>query len=299
MTQALQRSRGKTAKQKKQTGQPTSEAAIAQRTPRKLASLEQPTDTTEASEAETTVDEPENSAEPEVSAAPMPKKSARKRAARSQPKDTPATEQGMQVICSQSQFHDALAIASCAAPAKPSHPVLANVLVVADANAQQVHLTVTDLAMTIQASFEAQVLLGSEITAPVEMLSGMIKQFPTGNITLNSQAQVTKPPSEDEQPTKTCYITLSDADGKYEIRGIPAEEFPPIATIKAAPVSLPTNMLREGLKGVLYAISPDETKRILTGVSIQIGQKALKFIATDGHRVAIVEVSTEGISLID
>ncbi|MEG4961809.1 MULTISPECIES: hypothetical protein [unclassified Microcoleus] len=52
-------------------------------------------------------------------------------------------------------------------------------LIVADAKAQQVHLTVTDLAMTIQASFEAQVLLGSEITVPVEMLSGMVKQFPT------------------------------------------------------------------------------------------------------------------------
>jgi len=55
----------------------------------------------------------------------------------------------MQVICSQSKFHDALAIASCAAPTKPNHAVLANVLVVADAKAQQVHLTVTDLAMTI------------------------------------------------------------------------------------------------------------------------------------------------------
>ena len=53
--------------------------------------------------------------------------------------------------------------------------MLANVLVVADAKAQQVHLTVTDLAMMIQASFEAQVLQGSEITAPVEMFSGMVK----------------------------------------------------------------------------------------------------------------------------
>jgi DNA polymerase-3 subunit beta len=291
MTQALQRSRGKTAKQKKQTEQPTSEAAIAQRVPETLASLEQPTDPAEASEAEATVDEPENSAESKVLAEPVPKKSSRKRAARSQPKDAPTTEQGMQVICSQSQFHDALAIASCAAPAKPSHPVLANVLVVADAKAQQVHLTVTDLAMMIQASFEAQVLLGSEITAPVEMLSGMVKQFPPGNITLNSQTQVIKPASEDEQPTKTCSITLSDADGKYEIRGIPAEEFPPIATLKAAPVSLPTNVLREGLKGVLYAISTDETKRILTGVYIQIRQNALKFIATDGHRVALAKLS--------
>ena len=295
MTQALKRSRDTAAKQKKQTEKPASEAAIAQRVPKTLTSLEQPTDTSEVSEAEATVDEPKNSAEPEVSAEPVPKKSSRRRAAKSQPKDTSATEQGMQVICSQSQFHDALVIASCAAPTKPSHPVLANVLVVADADAQRVHLTVTDLAMTIQASFEAQVLLGSEITVPVEMLSGMVKQFPTGSINLNSQMQTTQPISGEEQPIKTCSITLSDADGNYEIRGIPAEEFPPITIPKMTPVSLPTNVLREGLKGVLHAISTDETKRILTGVYIQIRQNVLKFVATDGHRVAIAELSTEGI----
>ncbi|MGI0484270.1 DNA polymerase III subunit beta [Pantanalinema rosaneae CENA516] len=295
MTQALEKSRDKAAKQKKQTEQPTSKAAVAQRVPETLTSLEQPTNTSEVSEAEATVDEPKNSAELEVSAEPVPKKSSRRRAAKSQPKDTPETEQGMQVICAQSQFHDALAIVSCAVPTKPSHPVLANVLVVADADAQQVHLTVTDLAMTMQASFEAQVLLGSEITVPVEMLSGMVKQFPTGSINLKSQMQTTQPISGEEQPIKTCSMTLSDADGNYEIRGIPAEEFPPITTPKVTPVSLPTNILREGLKGVLYAISADETKRILTGVYIQIGQNALKFIATDGHRVAIAELSTEGI----
>ena len=79
MTPALQRSRTRSAKQKKQTEQPTFEAAIAQRIPGKLAFLEQPTDTSEASEAEATVDEPEKSAEPEVSAEPVPKKSSRKR----------------------------------------------------------------------------------------------------------------------------------------------------------------------------------------------------------------------------
>jgi DNA polymerase III subunit beta len=137
----------------------------------------------------------------------------------------------MQVICAQSEFYGAVAIASCAAPAKPSHPVLANALVVADAKAQQVHLTVTDLAMTIQASFAAEVSLAGEITVPVEILANMVKQFPSGNITLNSQMQVTEAVSADEPPIKTCAITLSDADGKYEMRGIPADEFPPITTV--------------------------------------------------------------------
>uniref|UniRef100_A0A832H274 DNA polymerase III subunit beta n=1 Tax=Oscillatoriales cyanobacterium SpSt-402 TaxID=2282168 RepID=A0A832H274_9CYAN len=286
MTQTLQKSKDNPAKQLKRTNEIKPTPVIDSAEENQMV---------HASEAD--VNESITEAEPiakQRSRTNSPQK-AKRRSAKSTANQTPESEQGMQVICSQSKFHDALAIASCAAPTKPNHPVLANVLVVADAKAQRVHLTVTDLAMTIQASFEAQVLLSSEITVPVEMLSGMVKQFPTGSINLNSQMQITQPISGDEQPIKTCSITLSDADGNYEIRGIPAEEFPPIATPKVAPVSLPTNILREGLKGVLYAISTDETKRILTGVYIQIGQNALKFVATDGHRVAIAELSMEGI----
>lgn len=286
MTQTLQKSKDKTAKQLKRTNEIKPEPVIDSAEEHQVVHESEADVNESITDAETITKQRSQTNSPQKS---------KRRFAKSTTNQTPENEQGMQVICSQSQFHDALAIASCAAPTKPSHPVLANVLVVADAKAQQVHLTVTDLAMTIQASFEAQVLLGSEITVPVEMLSGMVKQFPMGSINLNSQMQITQPISENEQPTKTCSITLSDADGNYEIRGIPAEEFPPITTPKVTPVSLPTNILREGLKGVLYAISADETKRILTGVYIQIGQNALKFIATDGHRVAIAEVSTEGI----
>lgn len=39
---------------------------------------------------------------------------------------------------------------NCATPAKPSHPILANVLMIADVETQQIHLTVTDIALTIQ-----------------------------------------------------------------------------------------------------------------------------------------------------
>ncbi|OYE00238.1 DNA polymerase III subunit beta, partial [Nostoc sp. 'Peltigera membranacea cyanobiont' 232] len=154
--------------------------------------------------------------------------------------------------------------------------------------------TVTDLALTIQASFEAQVLLKGEITVPVEMLFEIVKHCPNGNITLSSQTQIIQLIDEEKQ-TKICSLSLSDADGKYEIRGISAEDFPPSSIIDAAPIPLPTTVFKDGLKGVIYAISTDENKYILTGVHIQLTQEKLKFIGTDGHRVATTELSTQGI----
>ncbi|WP_144052327.1 DNA polymerase III subunit beta [Anabaena sp. PCC 7108] len=216
-------------------------------------------------------------------------------------------ELGMEVICEQAKFYDALFLVNCATPAKPSHPILANVLIIADVETQQIHLTVTDLALTIQASFAAQVLLKGEITVPVQILLEIVKHCPNGTISLNSQTQITQftdddkqqtqitQSTDDDKQTKICSLCLSDADGKYEIRGISAEEFPPTNIIDATPMSLATTIFKDGLKGVLYAVSTDENKYILTGVHLQLTQEKLKFIGTDGHRVAITELSTQGI----
>jgi DNA polymerase III subunit beta len=216
-------------------------------------------------------------------------------------------ELGMEVICEQAKFYDALFLVNCATPAKPSHPILANVLIIADVETQHIHLTVTDIALTIQASFAAQVLLKGEITVPVQILLEIVKHCPNGTISLNSQTQITQftdddkqqtqitQSSDDDKQTKICFLCLSDADGKYEIRGISAEEFPPTNIIDAAPVSLATTIFKDGLKGVLYAVSTDENKYILTGVHLQLAQEKLKFIGTDGHRVAITELSTQRI----
>ncbi|WP_321206721.1 DNA polymerase III subunit beta [Tolypothrix tenuis] len=231
----------------------------------------------------------------DISAEPISNKPTNKRSAKLESNSQPLIELGMEVICSQTKFHDALSLVSCATPAKPIHPILANALILADIETQQIHLTVTDLALTIQASFEAQVLLKGEITVPVEMLFDIVKHCPNANINLNSQTQIIQLNDEDKQ-TKICSLGLSDADGKYEIRGISAEEFPPIYTIDATPIPLPATVFKDGLKGAIYAISTDENKYILTGVHIQLAQEKLKFIATDGHRVAITELSILGIA---
>ena len=229
-----------------------------------------------------------------TSTEPISNKRTNKRSAKSELNSQPFIESGMEVICSQTKFHDALSLVSCATPAKPTHPILANALIIADIETQQIHLTVTDLALTIQASFEAQVLLKGEITVPVEMLFEIVKHCPNGNITLTSQTQIIQLIDEEKQ-TKICSLGLSDADGKYEVRGISAEDFPPSSTIDATPIPLPTTVFKDGLKGVIYAVSTDENKYILTGVHIQLTQEKLKFIGTDGHRVATTELSTQGI----
>jgi DNA polymerase-3 subunit beta len=220
-------------------------------------------------------------------------KRAKKRDAKSKIKSQALIQSGMEVICEQDTFYQALAFVSCATPNKPAHPILANVLIIADVETQQIHLTATDLALTIQASFAVQVISKGEVTVPVEILFEIVKHCPNGNLTLNSQTQINQ--VDEDNQIRVCSLHLSDVDGNYEIKGISAEEFPSISKIDANPISLPKTVFQEGFKSVAYAISNDETKYILTGVNMQVTQESLKFVTTDGHRVAISELSTQGI----
>jgi DNA polymerase-3 subunit beta len=239
----------------------------------------------------------------------MPKTLKTQRSKTSKPIETPIQPQtetheqplvetkGIQIICSQNDLSTNLSLVSHAVPQRPTHPVLANVLLVADKTLQQVHLTVFDLSLGIQTSFDAKVRSGGEITIPVEILSDIVERFPNGDITLNNQAVKADKPAESEETVESLIATLTADSGRYQVRCLSAEEFPriPVVTAQQA-IHLPAETLKEGLRGSLFATSTDETKLILTGIHLKLEQDTLEFAATDGHRLAVLQASTQGIA---
>lgn len=209
---------------------------------------------------------------------------------------------GMQVICPQELLSRALTFVKAVTPSKPIHPVLANALIVAKQREQQVTLTVSDMALTVSATFDAQVEVGGEITVPVEVLVGVVSKCPTGNITLVSTTSVvpvtktrSNPKATSEEPLLNHLVWLEDEQGgTVEIRGMGVEEFPAVATVEGKVTSLSASLVKTGLKGVLFATSTDEAKKILTGVQWAFNhtQNTLNCTATDGYQVALISLST-------
>ena len=182
----------------------------------------------------------------------------------------------MKLLCSQSDLNTNLSLVSRAVPSRPTHPVLANVLLVCDAGTQRVSLTAFDLSLGIQTSFPAEVEQSGEITLPAKLLSDIVTRLPNGGLSL----EVT-----DDQS-----VTLSALTGKYQIQGLGAEEFTSLPVVEdTEPVYLPAEGLLEGMRGSLFAASTDETKQVLTGVHLSISGDGLEFAATDGHRLAVVK----------
>jgi DNA polymerase III subunit beta len=193
----------------------------------------------------------------------------------------------MKLLCSQSDLSTNLSLVSRAVPSRPTHPVLANVLLQADAETNQVSLTAFDLSLGICTSFNAEVWQGGAIALPAKLLVDITSRLPEGEITLDDEAIQTS-------TGEGLILTLTPKSGYYQVRAMSAEEFPELPIIEnAAPIHLTTAALIEGLKGSLFATSADETKQVLTGVHLTVKQDTLEFGATDGHRLAVVETINE------
>ncbi|NEO28492.1 MAG: DNA polymerase III subunit beta [Kamptonema sp. SIO4C4] len=192
----------------------------------------------------------------------------------------------MKLTCSQSDLNANLSLVSRAVPSRPTHPVLGNVLLIADADAQQVYLRAFDLSLGIQTSFPAQVSDGGKITLPAKTLNDIVSRLPEGEITLSQEEEA----GEEEENL----VILNSTVGRYSLRSLDAEEFPELPTVDdGESVMLPVESIIEGLRSTLFAASTEETKQVLTGVHVLLNQDNIEFAATDGHRLAVVEAPNE------
>ncbi|MGY6530205.1 MAG: DNA polymerase III subunit beta [Cyanobacterium sp.] len=191
----------------------------------------------------------------------------------------------MKIICSQSELKNNLSLVSRAVPSRPTHPILGNVLLVADGEKNTVTLTGFDLSLGMRTSFAAEVEEGGSITLPAKLFNDIVSRLPDGEITVSFDSD-----EVDNNPS----VAIASMYGKFQLRGVSADEFPELPAVeKEEALMLPVTALSEGLKGSLFAASGDEAKQILTGIHLTRNLDTLEFAATDGHRLAVVKTTDD------
>ena len=185
----------------------------------------------------------------------------------------------MKVVCSQSELNSALQLVSRAVATRPTHPVLANVLLTADAGSNRLSLTGFDLSLGIQTSLAASVETSGAITLPARLLGEIVSR-------LSSDSPVTLAVEDAGEQ-----VQLTSLSGSYQMRGMSADDYPDLPMVESGmTLKLQPERLVQALKGTLFASSGDEAKQLLTGVHLKFNQRALEAAATDGHRLAVLNV---------
>jgi DNA polymerase-3 subunit beta len=185
----------------------------------------------------------------------------------------------MKLVCSQAELNSSLQLVSRAVAARPTHPVLANVLLTADAATGRLSLTGFDLSLGIQTSLPAAVESSGAITLPARLFGEIVSR-------LSADSPITLSCPEGEEQ-----VELTSHSGSYRMRGMPADDFPDLPLVQTGtPIRLDAESLVRGLRATLFASSGDEAKQLLTGVHLQLGAEGLECAATDGHRLAVLRL---------
>ncbi len=211
------------------------------------------------------------------------------------PDTAPAT-----VLVSTHQLARAMEMLKEAGSGKPIQPVLANVLIQANPDERELMLTATDTTLITRTVIPATVSSCWETTAPLTLLHGAARELPTQDCELHLVRELV--PNRSKQKSKeieahTLHILAGDKKA-YEFNGIPAAEFPAVHGVEGESLitlELPPRAFKAGLEAVLFATGKNPNMAIIQGVHLQLFEHQVIATATDGHRVAMAEISLQGI----
>ncbi len=160
-------------------------------------------------------------------------------------------------------------------------PILANVLVKADRG--KLSLKATDLDLEVTDSIAAEVSPGGSTTVPAHMFYEIVRKLPEG-------AQIVLEGSGDR-----AVLSLRAGRSRFTLQTLPESDFPDLA---AGEMSHSFKVAAGDFKRLIdktqFAISTEETRYYLNGIYLHTagtGKSAmLRAVATDGHRLAQVEL---------
>ncbi len=188
----------------------------------------------------------------------------------------------MEIICNQNEFNYAIQLVSKAVASRPTHPILANLLLTADQGTNKISLTGFDLNLGIQTSFDAAVNKSGAITVPSKLLSEIVNKLPSET-----------PVSLDVDESSDNILIKSDR-GSFNIKGIPSDDYPSLPFVESGTsLNIDPSSFLKALKLTIFASSSDDSKQLLTGVNFTFNLKYLESAATDGHRLAVVLVDNK------
>jgi len=153
-------------------------------------------------------------------------------------------------------------------------------------SAAGLRITGTDLDIEAHADIDVIDGTGGEWSACINssVLAGIARVAGTMNIRIERASNA-----------QTATITLGDGAAFYEIETLNELDFPEIGGGRGDLIEAFTNgMFAATLDKVQWCVSTEETRYYLNGVCWHTTAKDRRFVATDGHRMAICRYASEG-----
>jgi len=154
-------------------------------------------------------------------------------------------------------------------------PVLANVLLAARDG--KLHITGTDLEVELVAASVVSVQQPGDITVPGRKLLDIFRALPEKtNVTLSTEGE---------------RVSVRGGRSRFTLSSLPAAEFPLVEEINTQQtLSVPQGDFRRLIDKTHFSMAQQDVRYYLNGLLLETDGKALRAVATDGHRLALCEM---------
>ena len=162
---------------------------------------------------------------------------------------------------------------------KNTIPILANVLM--EAKGDHVSFLATDLEVGLRSKCAATVTKPGSLTLPAKKFYEIVKSLPETDIRI----------AEDKGGVK---IAADRFDSRMQT--LPREDFPTLPESGGTPMAtLERNAVKEMVAKTQFAITGEDTRYFLNGALFVLRPEEMSLVATDGHRLALVSVTRNGV----
>lgn len=186
----------------------------------------------------------------------------------------------MRLVIERGELLKALGHVTSVVERRTTIPILSNVLL--RARDDKLAFKATDLEREVVEEVSAEVTTAGAVTVPAHILHDIVRKLPDG-----SEVEI-------KLDTVKERLTLASGQARFALQTLSADDFPDVS---AGELSHRFDMQAADLKRLIektrFAISTEETRYYLNGIylhTVTRGAETLRAVATDGHRLARVEL---------
>jgi len=165
---------------------------------------------------------------------------------------------------------------------KTTIPILSNLLLeVGDSN---LRISATDMELGVRSSCPAKVKKEGAGTVPAKRLLDIIRSLPEAEVKVKA--------------LENHWIQVTCERSSFKLVGMAKDNFPVLPAAPKHLAGLPATVLATVIDRTIFAISSEETRYTLNGALLLLKPQGVSMVATDGHRLALIEreVEVEGLS---
>lgn len=161
---------------------------------------------------------------------------------------------------------------------KKTIPILSNILLQAEEGF--LRLAATDLEVSLTGGCESTVDEEGGITVSAKKLFEVVRSLPPGEIEVAL--------------ADGNWLEISSGNAFFRLVGLPLEDFPEVPQHDfAQDAKIAHDVFRDLIARTIFAVTQEDARYALNGALLEMGGGSVRMVATDAHRLALVEKGVE------